>query len=134
MNAEYVKRLREIAGGVRLYGAPDSDLLAQRIENLCDLIAPPTGAPAMDEAELQEFCISLSFEQDDYTVDVIRAVENRMRGLSNFVPAAVDPGLLQRDAELPLRSVGATERSLRPIRGRKAVHPRRNRHITRTCR
>lgn len=33
---------------------------------------------AMDDDELQDFCIALSFEQDDYTVEVIRAVETRM--------------------------------------------------------
>lgn len=60
---------------------------------------PAEPAPAMDEVELQEFCISLSFEQDDYTIDVIRAVENRMRGLSNFVPRTFDPGLMGEPTE-----------------------------------
>lgn len=33
--APLVARLERIAEGVRVYGAPDKDLLAQRIENLC---------------------------------------------------------------------------------------------------
>ena len=35
-NADAVKRLRDIAFGVRLYGAPDPNLLASRIEALCN--------------------------------------------------------------------------------------------------
>lgn len=38
----------------------------------------------MDDDELQDFCISLSFDQDDYTVDVIRNVERRMLGQPLF--------------------------------------------------
>lgn len=33
--APLLKRLEEIAGGVRLYGAPDPELLARRIEQVC---------------------------------------------------------------------------------------------------
>ena len=38
----------------------------------------------MTDDELQDFCISLSFDQDDYTVDVIRNVERRMLGQPLF--------------------------------------------------
>jgi hypothetical protein len=31
-----VQRLRNIAGGIRLYGTPEPDLAARRIEALCD--------------------------------------------------------------------------------------------------
>lgn len=48
--------------------------------------AEPVAEP-MDDDELQDFCISLSFEQDDYTTEVIRAVEDRMRGVPLFLPA-----------------------------------------------
>jgi hypothetical protein len=46
---------------------------------------------AMTETELQEFCIALSFEQDDYTEEVIRAVEDRMLAKPLFVAAQSSP-------------------------------------------
>lgn len=57
--------------------------------------APPVLAPAeasefgdrdrpMNDDELQDFCIACSFDQDDYTVDVIRNVERRMLGQPLF--------------------------------------------------
>lgn len=71
----------------------------RRLTALAQASAPPIplgseylGDPrrSMDADELQEFCISLSFEQDDYTVDVIRAVEDRMLARPLFFPAATE--------------------------------------------
>ena len=67
---------------------------------------------AMDDTELQEFCIALSFEQDDYTEEVIRAVEDRMLAKPLFMPSPVQaqaavPRTQSPWAAVPLRMTRA---------------------------
>jgi len=76
---------------------------AARIDDDCiaSVVAARRGSPApaaskgaeaefgdhnrpMTDDELQDFCIACSFDQDDYTVDVIRNVERRMLGQPLF--------------------------------------------------
>lgn len=64
----------------------------------------------MDETELQEFCIALSFRQDDYTVEVIRAVEDRMMAKPLFVASAANQNELQR-AHTILAEAGIKEKT-----------------------
>jgi hypothetical protein len=66
-------------------------------EQAQEAVAIPAGSEefgdprrAMTDDELQEFCIALSFEQDDYTEEVIRAVESRMLAKPLFFPRATD--------------------------------------------
>jgi hypothetical protein len=74
-----------------------ADALDAQPEQSQEAVAIPAGSEefgdprrAMTDDELQEFCIALSFEQDDYTEEVIRAVESRMLAKPLFFPRATD--------------------------------------------
>lgn len=56
--SEPVKRLKDIADGVRLYGAPDKDLLAQRLDAIAEVISIQQPATKkVDQSEIVAYMI-----------------------------------------------------------------------------
>lgn len=83
-NADIAKRLREMAHGVQLYGAPDKALLARRIEAVADDIEPtdiadePTGYAGPIEPGMQ-FVWERDKPHARCTVTVTKVVERQFR-------------------------------------------------------